>query len=144
MEGDFVGIGVLPQVVVNGCAPPPIGTAAARAAARAAASGGGGGAGAWLTWIFDSGDTTRSELEELQHTYSAAAVGEQAAANENSDADDSHPALWSSEQVAAFSIECREVSNTLSPRSAVATKVNSCECTPYAVRHYRPSPYASV
>ena len=122
VEGEFVGMGVLPQVVVNGCAPPPIGTAAARAAARASVSGeGGAGAGAWLTWVFDSGNITRSELEELQHTYSAAAVGEQAAANESSDADDSQSPLWSSEQVSAFSIECREVrcNSAATPANAV-------------------------
>ena len=36
VEGQFVGIGVLPQIIVAGCAPPALGTAAARAAAVSA------------------------------------------------------------------------------------------------------------
>ena len=132
VEGQFIGIGVLPSIVVAGCAPPAIGTAAARATAvRASSTQGREGAvvdGAWLTWVFccegtgnDGNQVTipRSKLEELQRTYSPAAVGRQVAANalsthfqsgHSSGPDSSLPqrSLWNEAKVAAFSIECRE------------------------------------
>lgn len=126
VEGEFVGVGVVPQIVADGCAPPPIGTAAARAAARAS-SAFGKTDGAWLTWVFDGdGKLTRTDLEQLQHTYSAAAVGRQAQATESmavdeieeaataaangGDSDEPVPsrAMWNEAKVVAFSIECRE------------------------------------
>lgn len=130
VEGQFVGIGVLPEIVVDGCAP----TGGARTAAgRASSSRRKDGAkidGAWLTWVFcpednggDESTITRSDLEHLQRTYSPAAVGKQATAKhsviqrEHELANDtakgqteplSLSAEWNEERVLAFSIECRE------------------------------------
>lgn len=132
VEGQFVGIGVLPSIVVAGCAPPAIGTAAARATAvRTSSTQGREGAvvdGAWLTWVFCSEGTgsddsqvtiPRSKLEELQRTYSPAAVGKQATAKAiRTEFQSGHPlgpdrslpqrSLWNEAKVTAFSIECRE------------------------------------
>ena len=135
VEGHFVGIGVLPQIVVAGCAPPAIGSAAARAAAvRASPSRSRTAAeadGAWLTWVFsheggdddDSQSTiTRSELEELQSTYSPGAVGKHTTESndDSSGQDNSVPQLWNEERVVAFSIECQEQVRAPEFASAIA------------------------
>ena len=121
VEGHFIGIGVLPQIVVAGCAPPAIGSAAARAAAVRASSSRRKSAaradGAWLTWVFshEGGDESlstisRAELEELQSTYSPGAVGKHTTESDDvsSGQDYSVPQLWNEERVVAFSIECQE------------------------------------
>lgn len=117
VEGQFVGISVLPQITVAGCAPPALGTAAARAAAVSARRRKEAVDGAWLTWVFsaegsDGVSSNRSELEELQRTYSPSAVGKQATvASDSPDETDESPQqrrLWSEKRVVAFSIECKE------------------------------------
>eukprot|EP01043_Picozoa_sp_COSAG02_P039031 COSAG02_NODE_3053_length_7462_cov_3.529540_4_plen_195_part_00 len=120
VEGQFVGIGVLPQIIVAGCAPPALGTAAARAAAVSARKRKEAIDGAWLTWVFsaegsDGVGNNRSELEELQRAYSPSVVGRQAiVASDSSDeideADESpqQRRLWNEKRVVAFSIECKE------------------------------------
>eukprot|EP01049_Picozoa_sp_SAG25_P012102 SAG25_NODE_1580_length_2738_cov_1.670330_2_plen_133_part_00 len=73
--------------------------------------------GGCIAWAFAGQELGRTDLEQLQASYSASAVGRAlSSSNGEGDGDASMPPgqhLWQMQRIKAFSIECREVGSFL-------------------------------